>query len=103
MRNSSGSQSCLAWTLRGDLIVLYNYLTGGCSEVGVAVLSYVTSDKTRGNGLRLRQWRFRLHYWKNVFTEKVIRCWNQLLREVFGSRSLEMFKKSEDISLGDMV
>jgi len=76
--------------LRGDLRNASKYLQGGGQEDGARLCSVVPSDRTRDNGHKLKQRKFRLNMRKNFFRLRVTEP--RLPREAVESPSLEMFQ-----------
>ncbi|KFO88685.1 hypothetical protein N320_13222, partial [Buceros rhinoceros silvestris] len=51
------------------------------------------------NSLELHQGRYRLDIWKNFFTERSIKHWKRLPREVVESPTLEIIIICVDVAL----
>uniref|UniRef100_K7EY15 Reverse transcriptase domain-containing protein n=1 Tax=Pelodiscus sinensis TaxID=13735 RepID=K7EY15_PELSI len=89
--------------LRGDMIAVFRYLKGCHKEEGENLFILASIDRTRSNGLKLQQGRFRLDIRKKFLTVRVVKHWNKLPREVVESPSLEIFKSRLDKCLSGMV
>jgi len=62
----------------------------------------VGNDRTRGDGFKLRQERFRLDI-RKFFTQRAVTHWNGLSKEAVDAPSLEAFKARLDVALGSLV
>ena len=88
--------------LQGDLIAAFQYLKRDYKQEGNKLFTRVGSDKTRGNGFKLKEGKFRLDVRGKFFTERVVRHWNRLPREAVNALSLEVFKTRLDGALDNL-
>ena len=77
----------------------FQYLKGVYKQEGEQLFVRVDSDRTRGNGFKLRQGRFRLDIRRKFFTQSRVMHWNRLPKEVVDAPSLEAFKARLDVAL----
>jgi len=90
--------------LHRDLIAAFQCLNGAYKKDGDRLLSSVCCDRTRGNGFKVKEGRFRLDLGKNFFfMMRVVKHWNRLPREVVDAPSLETFKAGSDGALRNLV
>ncbi|KFV89297.1 hypothetical protein N327_08956, partial [Fulmarus glacialis] len=89
--------------LRGDLIAAFRYLKGAYKKDGDRLFSRACCDRTRWNGFKLKEGRFRPDIRKNFFTMRVTKHWNRLPREVVDAPSLKTFKVRLGGALSDLI
>ena len=90
--------------LQGDLIGAFQYLKGSYRKGGEQLFARVDNDRTRGNGFKLKECRFRLEVRRKFFTPgEVVRHWHRLPREAVDAPSLEVFKARLDEALGNLI
>lgn len=76
----------------GDLLNVCAYLVGVSEEDRARLFSGVCSDRTKGNGHKMRYRKFHLNRIKRKFTVMVSKYRNMLPREAVESASLQVFK-----------
>jgi len=70
---------------------------------GNSIFSRACCDRTRSNGFKLRECRFRLDIRKKFFTIRVVKHWNRLPGAVVEAPFLETFKARLDGALSNLV
>jgi len=89
--------------LHRDLVAACQYLNGAYRKARAGLVTRACSDRTKGNGFKLKEGRFRLDIGKKFFTVRVVRHWNRLPREAVNAPSLAVFKARLDRALSNLL
>ena len=76
---------------------------GAYRKDGEGLFTRVCSDRTRGNGSKLKEGRFRLDIRKKFFPMRVVRPCPRLPREAVAAPSLALLKARLDRALSTLV
>ena len=63
---------------------------------GKQLITWADSDRTRMNGFKLKEERFRLGVKRAFFTQRAVRSWRRLPREAVDAPFLEAFRARVD-------
>lgn len=86
--------------LRGDLVALFNFLEGGCSQVRASLFYQEISDRTRRSRLKFHQGRFRFNIRKISSPKGLSSAGTRCQRKWWGDHPWRHFK---DVTPGDTV
>jgi len=89
--------------LQGDLLAAFQYLRRAYRKDEENTFSRACCNKTRSNGFKLKEGRFRIDIRKKFFTIMVLKGWNRLPREAVEAPCLETFKARLDGALSNPV
>ena len=71
-------------------------------NISTILFNRACSNRTKGNGFKLKEGRFRLDVRKTFFTLRLVKHWQTLPREVVDAPSLGTFKARLDGALSNL-
>ncbi|KFV92211.1 hypothetical protein N327_07650, partial [Fulmarus glacialis] len=86
-----------------DLIAAFQYLKEAHKKDGGKLFSRACCDRTKGNGFKLKEGRFKLDTRNKFFTVRVVKHWDRLPREMVNAPSLETLKVWLDGALSNLI
>ena len=90
----------LVW---GISVASLKYMKGYYKQERDWFFPWSNGDRTRGNGFKLKERKFKLDVRNRYFTERVVRHWNRLPREAMDAIFLEVFKARLHGALGNLI
>ena len=77
-------------------------MNGAYKQEEDCLFTQFDSDRIRQNGFKLNEGRFRLAVRKTFFTQRAMKHWHRLLRDVVGLPPLEALKARLDRAPGSL-